>query len=193
VRSGLKQLPEAQRQGFFEELTAKLFAGAVDVKGEVLHQNDLTYRLKLRLSCRVPHFSQWESNEAEIRQLIPQLSLRSMYAALPSRKYSLFIDTPLQETTTFTLHLPDEIGFKISPQATSITTEFGTFKTSFQKLDGRTLQVVRDFDISVQTIPPERYQDFAGFANQTEQADRQEIVLTRTLSAKANGSIFERH
>jgi Domain of Unknown Function with PDB structure (DUF3858) len=193
VRSGLRQLPEAQPQSFFEELTAKIFAGAVDVKGEVLHQNDLTYPMKLRLSCRVPHFSQWENNEAEIRQLIPQLSLRSMYAALPSRKYSLFIDTPLQETTTFTLHLPDEIGFKISPQATSITTEFGTFKTSFQKLDGRTLQVVRDFDISVQTIPPERYQDFAGFANQTEQADRQEIVLTRTLSAKANGSIFERH
>jgi len=191
VRSGLKQLPEAQRQGFFEELTTKIFAGAVDVKGEVLHEDDLTHVLKLRLSCRVPRFTQWENNEAEIRQLIPQLSLRAIYAALPSRKYSLFIDTPLQETTKFTLYLPDEIGFKMSPQAASISTEFGTFKTSFQKLDARTLQVVRDFDISVQTIPPERYPEFAAFANQTDQADRQEIVLTRTLSAKAYRGVFE--
>ena len=191
VRSGLKQLPEAQRQGFFEELTTKIFAGAVDVKGEVLHEDDPSHVLKLRLSCRVPHFTQWENNEAEIRQLIPQLSLRAMYAALPSRRYSLFIDTPLQETTTFTLHLPDETGFKMSPQAASISTEFGTFKTSFQKLDARTLQVVRDFDISIQTIPPERYPEFAAFANQTEQADRQQIVLTRTLSAKANSGVFE--
>ena len=79
----------------------------------------------------------------------------------------------------------------MSPQAASISTEFGTFKTSFQKLDARTLQVVRDFDISVQTIPPERYPEFAAFANQTDQADRQEIVLTRTLSAKAYRGVFE--
>ena len=81
---------------------------------------------------------------------------------------------------------------EISTQATSIATEFGTFKTSFQKLDGRTLQVVRDFDISIQTIPPERYAEFAIFANNTEHADRQEIVLTRTLSAKANADVFEK-
>src|SRR5262249_14384777 len=193
VRTALKQIPEAQRQSFFEELTTKIFAGAVNVAGEVLHQNDLTQPLELRISCRVPHFTQWENNEAEIRQLIPQLSLRSMYAGLPTRKYPLFIDTPLQETTAFTLHLPDEVGFKVSPQTASITTEFGTFKTTIQKLDSRTLQVVREFDISVQTIPPEHYPEFAAFANRTEQADRQEIVLTRTLSAKASGGVFERH
>lgn len=190
VRTALKQIPEAQRQSFFEELTTKIFAGAADVAGEVLHQDDLSQPLELRISCRVPHFTQWENNDAEIRQLVPQLSLRSMYAGVPARKYSLLIDTPLQETTTFTLHLPDSVVFKASPQPAAISTDFGAFKTSFKQLDAHTLQVTRDFYIGIQTVPPERYPEFATFANQTEQADRQEIVLTHILSAQASAGVF---
>ncbi|HEX7961560.1 MAG TPA: DUF3858 domain-containing protein [Terriglobales bacterium] len=193
VRTALKQIPEAQRQSFFEELTTRIFAGAVNVSGEVVHQDDLGQPFEVRISCRVPHFAQWENNEAEIRQLIPQLSLRSMYAGLPTRKYSLFIDTPLEETTTFTLHLPDSVVSKISPQPAAISTEFGLFRTTLKQLDAHTLQVIRDFDIAIQTVTPERYAEFAAFANQTDQAERQEIVLTHILSAQASTGVFDQH
>ena len=124
-----------------------------------------------------------------IDQPIPQLSLRTMYASVPQRRYPLLIETPLKETARYLLHLPDEINLRSLPQDSSLTSLFGSFQTRFRVLDPHTVEIFRDFDIESQTIAPQQYPEFSAFAAQSEEAERQEIVLSRT---GARGAVEER-
>ncbi len=189
MRTTLKQLSAEQVQTFYEELASRLLPGAAGVKGTISHQDEWERPLELEISCKVGNFIRWNKNAVPIDQPIPQLSLRTMYASVPQRRYPMLIEVPLKETARYLLHLPDEITLRSLPQDSSLTSLFGTFQTRFRVLDPHTVEIFRDFDIESQTIAPQQYPEFSVFAAQSEEAERQEIVLSRT---EARGAVEQR-
>ncbi len=179
MRSTLRQLSPEQFQAFYEELAGRLLPGAANVKGSISNQDDWDRPLALEISCRVENFIRWNKAAVQIEQPIPQLSLRTMYASAPQRTYPMLIEVPLRETAHYVIHLPEEVVLRSLPQDASFTSLFGSFKTSFRLRDAHTLELFRDFDIASQRIAPQQYPEFSAFAAQTEDAERQAIVLSK--------------
>jgi tetratricopeptide (TPR) repeat protein len=185
MRASLKQLPEAQLQNAFEEIAEKLFPGATNVSGQIKNRQDPGQRLEITIACEVPHFVNWESGQAEIRNLIAPLSLRTMYANSFSRVWPLMIDVPLLEKTTYVLHLPQEVSVTSALPAASLAGPFGSFKIESRWLSPNTIEVSRGFSIAAQTIPAQEYPDFSDFAARAEQAEREAISLSRAGTSAA--------
>jgi hypothetical protein len=178
VRSMLRNSGERERQAFFEQLAMRIFPGAIGVSGTVAHENDPEQPLKLSLHCTAPQFFNRQSGTAELNQLAPALGLATLYAKTPARKFPLYIESLLFESTVFHLHLPDGMDVKTLPADFTDRTEFGEYALRFVR-SPRQLDIHRDFRIPVQVVAPEKYPAFLNFALRIDEAERQRIALER--------------
>ncbi len=56
--------------------------------------------------------------------------------------------------------------------------EFGEYSVRF-RASGQQIDVQREFRIPIQVVAPEKYEAFAAFARQIDDAERRRISLTR--------------
>jgi hypothetical protein len=176
VRSMLRNSGERERQAFFEQLAMRTFPGATGVTGAVADENDPEQPLKLSLRCTAPQYFNRQSSTAELDQLAPALGLASLYATTPARKFPLYIESLLFESTVFHLHLPDGMDVKALPSDFTERTEFGDYALRFVRLPHQ-IDIHRDFRIPVQVVAPEKYPAFLTFALRIDEAERERISL----------------
>lgn len=176
VRSMLRNSGERERQAFFEQLAMRTFPGATGVTGAVADENDPEQPLKLSLRCTAPQYINRQSSTAELDQLAPALGLASLYAITPARKFPLYIESLLFESTVFHLHLPDGMDVKALPSDFTERTEFGEYALHFVRLPHQ-LDIHRDFRVPVQVVAPEKYPAFLAFALRIDEAERERISL----------------
>jgi hypothetical protein len=176
VRSMLRNSGERERQAFFEQLAMRIFPGAAGVTGTVAHENDPEQPLKLSVHCTAPQFINRQSGTAELNQLAPALGLATLYARTQARKFPLYVDSLLFESTVFHLHLPDGMDVRALPADFTDRTEFGEYALRFVRWPHR-LDIHRDFRIPVQVVAPEKYPAFLNFTLRIDEAERQRISL----------------
>ena len=124
----------------------------------------------------------------DIDQLVPALGLKRMYATQAARKFALAIELPLIESATFRLHLPAGVVVAHLAGNLRFDSSFGGYALEFRQPDARTLEVRRSFRIPVQTVAPAAYTEFARFAGQIEDAERQRLTLARASESVAAGA-----
>lgn len=178
VRAALHAANVADRQLFFEQLALLIFPGATHVTGSAAHEDDPEQPLELTLECSIPQLVNPQNRNFDLDQLVPALGLRALYVRSAARKFPLYIDSAFFENTTFHLRLPPQ--FKVSALPPDFTAhgEFGGYSVRFHAT-GQEISVQRDFHIPAQIVPPEKYQAFATFARQIDEAERRRISLTR--------------
>jgi hypothetical protein len=182
VRNRLRAIGACERQAFFEQLAGRIIPDGTDVVGLVLHENDPEQPLELTLHWVVPRFISLHTGVAEIDQLAPALGLRSTYVKAATRRFPLFTDSLLFESTVFRLHLPPGIEVRSLPAHFSTRTEFGDYSARFAHA-GQQIEIRREFRIPVQIIAPDRYPAFDAFARQIDDAERQRISLAAVKDA----------
>jgi hypothetical protein len=185
IRSLLRTASAADRQAFFEQLAIRIFPGAGAVTGSAAHEDDPELPLQILLHCTVPQFLARRNGTTEIDQLVPALALRSLYARTPSRKFPLYIESLFFESTVFHLHLPAGVQVRSAPTDFTEKGEFGEYSARFAQ-SARQIDVRREFHIPAQVVAPEKYQAFARFARDIDEAEHQRISLQieKDLSAQ---------
>ncbi len=177
MRSILAGIAPGQRGQFFQQLAMRILPGAGPTTGEVRNENDSDGELVLTVHTRAPHFLPLSGALVDMDQLVPALGLRRMYVGNASRQHPLFIDTPLVESATFRLHLPDGIAVARPASGAEFTSEFGSYAVSFRPIAQNVLEIRRSFRIPVQIIPTDRFEDFRRFALRVDDLERQRITL----------------
>jgi tetratricopeptide (TPR) repeat protein len=178
MRSILAGIAPARRPRFYHQLAMRIFAGADEVTGSTRNERDPDRPLELVLHCRAPRYVNLASGTADMDQLVPTLGLRKMYSS-PSRKFPLYIDTPLVESASFRLHLPPGVSVLRGTPAMNVSGAFGSYSLSVRQPSPAELDIQRSFRIPVQVIPPERFPEFSTFAAKIDEAERQRITLER--------------
>ena len=176
VRNTLRNASEREHDLFFEQLAMRIFPDVATVSGTAAHENDLEQPLKLSVRCTVPQFINSQSESTEIDQLAPALGLAALYGKSATRKFPLFIESLLFESTVFHLHLPDGTEVHSLPSDFTEKTEFGEYSLRFVRMPHQ-IDIHRDFHIPIQVIPPDRYAAFVNFALRIDEAERQRISL----------------
>jgi hypothetical protein len=179
MRSVLRGIEPGGRKHFFEQLAMRIFAGASDAEGEVLHEDDPDQPLEIRLSCRASRFLNLAAGSADLDQLVPALGLRKMYVNLVPRKFPLFVDTPLVESATFRVRLPEGVQISHLAPSQQVESEFGNYAVQFRQLAPGQFEVRREFRIPVQVVRPEQYEAFTRFAWRIDHAERQRLSVER--------------
>lgn len=184
MRAALRNLRGGERQQFYEQIALRIFPGAINVTGTLRHEDDADRALALELGCRVPAYVNLArlgpEDSIDIDQLVPALGLKRMYATQTARRFALAIEQPLFESAAFRLHLPAEITVAQRAHDAKLESAFGSYQLEFRHPDARTLEVRRSFRIPVQTVETANYAEFARFAGQIEEAERQRVTLART-------------
>jgi tetratricopeptide (TPR) repeat protein len=178
MRSILAGIEPAHRPQFYHQLAMRILAGAEDVTGSTRNERDPDRPLELNLRCRAPRYVNLAQGTADIDQLVPTLGLRKMYSS-PSRKFPLFIDTPLVESAWFRLHLPPGVSVLHGAPDMNLSGAFGSYALTLRQPSPAVLDVQRSFRIPVQVIAPERFPEFSTFAGKIDEAERQRITLEK--------------
>ncbi len=183
MRTTLGGIEPQDRRRFFEQLAARIFPGATYADGEVRNESDTDAPLILVLDCRAVHAADFSKPVTELDQLVPALGLKSMYATASLRRTPLLIETPLFETSTFRIHLPESMRFASPAQDMVQANEFGSYSLTFKQAGAQTIEVRRDFNIPVQIVETSRFSYFARFAEDIADAEREHLFLQRSGDA----------
>jgi hypothetical protein len=183
MRNILRGIAPGERGRFFQQLAMRIFQGATETAGEARNEDDPQYPLELHLTCQAPRFLALTGNTVDMEQLAPALGLRKMYG-LGSRRFPLYIDTPLIETTVFRVHPP--AGFRVIGQmpALEAKSQFGAYTLKVSVTGDDQIEIRRAFSIPVQVIAPDHFDEFARFARQMDDAERQRITLERSANTQ---------
>jgi hypothetical protein len=187
MRGILAGIEKSQRGHFYQQLAARIFPGAENVTGEARNEDATQRSLELVVHCSAAKFADMSRGSAELEQLVPTLGLKKMYASSSSRQSPLYVDTPLFETATFRIHLPEGVNVSKLAKDVQVENEFGKYSVTFRQPEAGLIEVRRAFDIPVQVVPPKKFAEFARFAAQIDEAEKQKIGLERdrvTASAK---------
>jgi len=182
VRQILRNTSQRERQMFYDQLAIRIFPGAGNVSGSSAHENDPEQPLELTLHCTVSQLlSVSQNGPVDIDQFVPALGLRALYAKSVTRKFPLYIDSVFFESTIFHLHLPSELQVLALPSEFTARNEFGEYSARFSSASQQ-INIQREFRILVQVVPAEKYEAFAGFARQIDEAERRRISLIHSKS-----------
>jgi cellulose synthase operon protein C len=176
MRGVLRTVNAPDRPRFFQQLAMRLFPGATEATGEVLHENDPDEQLSIHVVCSAPSFVDLRRRSVDIDQITPALGLRSMYAKSASRTAPLLIDSVLFESSVFDVTVPDGVTFANGVD-TQLKSEFGSYSTSVRQTSTRVWQMKRDFNVPLQIVAPDHYQAFSAFANRIDSIERQRLSL----------------
>jgi hypothetical protein len=177
MRTSLAATESGERAQFFRQMANRLFNGATNATWDLRNEHDLEAPLQIVLKCQVPHLLRFDADQIDMDQLVPALGLRQMYTSTNSRRFPLFLDTPLIERTTFHVTLPPNLKVLRHISPVTLRTDFGSYVLAERDLGGNTIEITRAFDIPVQVITPARYADFSAFAERIDRAERDRFTF----------------
>ncbi|MGH9643843.1 MAG: hypothetical protein ACRD3Q_15655, partial [Terriglobales bacterium] len=150
----------------------------------VRNEDDPDRALEINIHCTAPQAIDLSHGTADLEQLVPDLGLDELYPSVTGRKFPLFVSSPLFETTTFRIHLPDGVQIVRRPEDFRAQSEFGAYSVTFREPSAGVLEIKRSFDVPVQVIDPGKLTAFANFESQVERAEQQRVGLAidRTLA-----------
>lgn len=187
MRAILSGVENVNRKHFLEQLATRIFPGATDASGEIRNEFDLDNPLELVVRCRAERFANFSERTADLNQLAPALGLRKMYASIGWRHEPLFIDTPLIETATFRIRLPENMRFSVVPPDMAEQNAFGSYAVTFSSRSPNVVEVRRDFRVPVQVVEPDRFDAFSRFARRIDDAERQRLTVERMDQVSSTG------
>jgi tetratricopeptide (TPR) repeat protein len=179
MRNILAGVQPSERKHFFEQLAGRIFSGVNEADGEVRNEFDSERRLQLVVHCRAPRFLTFRGDYADMEQLVPALGLKKMYVGSSARNMPLYIDVPLDETSVFHVHLPQNARVLVKAQDYTVQNDFGQYAVTFRQTAAGDVDIRREFRVPVQLVAPERFSAFANFARDVDDAERQRITLER--------------
>jgi hypothetical protein len=182
VRNLLRRTNQRERQMFFDQLAIRIFPGATAISGSSLHQDDPEQAIELVVRCKVPQIIN-RNGPWELDQLVPALGLRELYATSATRNFPLYIESVLFESATFHLHLAPDFQLRSLPPDFTGKTEFGSYSVQFSS-GKQEIRIHREFEIPVQIVASQKYEAFANFARQVDDAERGRILLSFHASAR---------
>ncbi len=189
MRNLLRGVEPGQRARFFEQLATRIFPGATSVSGEAVNEDDPQHPLEVHVACRAPRFLALSSDTVDMEQLAPALGLRKMYGLGP-RRFPLYIESPLIETVIFRVHLPSAYRVQGQLPAMHADSPFGAYTLETRQVGENELEIRRAFRIPVQVIAPEKFEEFARFSRQVEEAERQRITLVPATATAASAVLL---
>lgn len=187
IRTLLRSGGNNELQRLLEQLAARIFPGAINVHGRAIHPADLEEALEITLHCEIPQFMSMQSGRREIGQLAPPLGLRFPLASGGMRRSPLILDSVLAESSVFHLHLPTGVSADALPRNFEINSEFGSYALTYSQMKGQ-IDVTRKFAVPVQVVEPGRFTALRDFAQQIEQAEREQIIL-KIKDARSEGNL----
>lgn len=176
IRTLLRSGGDNELQRLLEQLAARIFPGAVNVHGRAIHPADPEEALEITLHCEIPQFMSMQPGRREIGQLAPPLGLRLPPASGGMRRAPLILDSVLAESSVFHLHLPAGVSADALPRNFTLSSEFGNYALTYSQTNGQ-IDVTRRFAVPVQVVEPGRFAALLDFAQQIEQAEREQIIL----------------
>lgn len=179
IRTLLRSGRDNELQRLLEQLAARIFPGAVNIRGRAIHAADPEEPLEITLHCEIPQFTSMRPGRREIGQLAPPLGLRLPVASGGMRRSPLILDSVLAESSVFHLHLPAGVSADAMPLNFAISSEFGNYSLTYSQTKGQ-IDVTRKFAVPVQVVEPRRFAALLDFARQIEQAEREQIILEIT-------------
>jgi hypothetical protein len=176
LRQSLRGMSAGARQNYFQQLATRLFPGCGDARGIANDEESVERPLQLHVECSAEEFVEVHQGTVELDSVMPALALKNLYGSALRRKYPLYVGTVLDETTEYQLHLPPKMELTTKFQK-DLKTPFGRYSYSVTKQDDRTWKLVRSFKIPIQKIVPERYPDFANFADQSQRIEETKLEI----------------
>ena len=179
IRTLLRSGRDNGLQGLLEQLAAHIFPGAVNIRGSAIHVANPEEPLEITLHCEIPQFMSMQPGQREIGQLAPPLGLRLPLTSGGMRRSPLILDSVLAESSVFHLHLPAGVSADALPRDFVLSNEFGSYALTYSQTKGQ-INVTRKFAVPVQVVEPGRFAALLDFAQQIEQAEREQIILEIT-------------
>jgi len=133
-----------------------------------------------------PKFADWSKKPIRIPALLPQLGLPDPLAKTASGTATAPIElgTPLEVTTSMTLHLPPNTD-AVAPTGTSIQRDYATFSSQYS-IQGLTLAASRHISFLLRQVPADRAADYNAFLRAVLNDQAQTFTLDRQPPAPAN-------
>jgi hypothetical protein len=176
VRQYLGNEP-AKRREHLERILKSDF-GTIDIKtfdvGKLL---DLREPVKVKVSFLARRFAVAQGQGLVLKSAIG-VSQLAQFALAETRKKPLLLGIPGSTEHTIRYALPTGYEALTLPEATNLSSAFGTFRLSWEKKDGA-LIASRQLRLTTQRIPPKLYGAFREFATRVDQASRQVVVIEK--------------
>jgi transglutaminase-like putative cysteine protease len=148
--------------------------------------NKVTYDIqKKRLPSARSHYEFKVKNYASKsgKRLFLKVNVLHNNGSVPdqddSRLYPVqFSDFAATTTDTVLLHLPQGYAIESLPETSTFNTAFGTYQSSYEKLDGM-IRYIRRVKISNAILPKEKYVELVNYCANTARADGAKVVLVK--------------
>jgi hypothetical protein len=127
-----------------------------------------------------PKFVDWSKRPVRIPAILPLVGLPDPPAKSASAPIEL--GTPLDVTTTVTLHLPPGTTVE-SPAATTVNRDYATFSSQYAAA-ANTLTASRHIQFLLRELPADRAPDYSAFLHAVQNDQSQLFTLTRPNPAK---------
>lgn len=178
LRQALERYDASQRKQAVEVALARSFRGAALDRLEVVGEPKVGAPTTLRYHFTSPHFARAEGARLLLSTPIFPAALGQRYVALAARTTPLLLAGSEASATEIRIDVP--AGFRATGLGTpaSITTPFGLYQR-VARVEGATLIVDEQARLNNGRISPQAYPDFVRFTAAVDQAQQQQLELSR--------------
>ena len=175
-RSALMDMNESERTRYVEHYVERSVKGIAisDIKFENLGtlSQDLVSRFKLAAE-------KYAQNSGSLVLIRPRV-LGTVTVAIDwkDRKYPVHMGSPLHETDTYEIQLPDGFAVEDLPDPTRIDVGFASYTSSFEAA-GSTVRYFREYIVRDPFVPLEKFSDLRKFEDRIGRDESATVVLQK--------------
>jgi transglutaminase-like putative cysteine protease len=158
---------EATRKERFAGTLAALFPGSHVEDLKIVSLSNLEEPVKYEVRAKIPAYAVWRNDRLEI-PIDDGLSLTARYARLSARTYDLIVGPTLVMERTAEIVVPKDFAPVDIPSSTAFSTRFGKLSITIVQKD-HTVQVSRRFELLVDRVTPDEYQEFVSFIRKVDE------------------------
>ncbi|MGE3165067.1 MAG: DUF3857 domain-containing protein [Planctomycetota bacterium] len=180
LRSGLEIEGERKRQ--LERRFGSQFPGATVEVVEATDFTNLNEPVRLQVRVKLPRYLDDTREGIKLPALRDFFGLGGAFAnrADPgTRKFDLLLGNPLRSSLEVAIELPPDHEVSHLPESVKFASPFGNYSLD-HRLDGRTIHVRRQLEVTAPRVPAEDYAQFKRFVADVEESRAERIVLRRT-------------
>jgi hypothetical protein len=178
LRQALERYDESQRKQAVEVALARSFRGSVLDKLEVVGESKVNAPTTLRYHFTSPRFARVEGTKLVLATPIFPAALGQRYVALAGRTTPLLIAGSEASATEIRIQLPAGFHATSTGAPASIQTPFGLYQR-VARVEGQTLIVDEQARVNNGRVTPKLYPDFVRFTAAVDQAQQQQLELSR--------------
>jgi hypothetical protein len=171
----INSIPEDQVPLFYNQLAANFYPGAEEVQGEIERIDDT---LLLRLRLELPRACSIRNSSMECQDLMPTTPFAPALAALPTRQFPLVLHLPVLQRKELVVHFPP--GWSLDRRTRRLQASWGSVAEEIERTESSFHSVLR-LSLPAQTVPTERYREFARFCQAIDELiQRPEVLEARS-------------